>query len=200
MMKLRAFFIALMAVGGMLLSQAQNLTASQMNIYFGSPKKATVTTPQGVAVTEFDKEGRITSMTQGNMKMTYDWNVEPGKVIASMYQGPNLSDSGEIIVSKMTPEILEYNIPGMGEMEFNFKKNGAVDRSVMKTPQMEIVSVYLYKNPDDVYPYAIENEIAGQKITVNVSVDKTDAMGNAIEYTQESMGQSMTSKMDLEYY
>ena len=55
-------------------ASAQNLTARQMNIYFGNPQTVTATNSQGTITTEFDRQGRILKMTQGNMRLVYDWS------------------------------------------------------------------------------------------------------------------------------
>ena len=78
-------------------ANAQNLTASQMNIYFGSPKKVTVTNSQGTTMTEFDRKGRVTSTKQGNMSVTYQWSDDGTEVTLSMYQGANFQDHGHIL-------------------------------------------------------------------------------------------------------
>lgn len=179
---------------------AQNLTAAQMNIYFGHPKKATQTTPQGVVVTEFDRDGRILSTTQGNMRVDYDWAEDGKSVTLSMFQGQNVKDSGVIEISEMSPEKLAYNVGGAMEYTVDFKTNGAVSNAVMSNPQMEITTEYFYREGDDYYPYAIELRMGDQAQKLSVTIDRKDAVGNAVEFTQELMGQKELTRLDIEYY
>ena len=179
---------------------AQNLTAAQMNIYFGHPKKATQSTPQGVMVTEFDRDGRILSTTQGNMRIDYDWAEDGKSVTLSMFQGQNIKDSGVIEISEMSPEKLAYNVGGAVDYTVEFKANGAVSKGVMSNPQMAITTEYFYKEGDEYYPYAIEMRMGDQAQKVSVTVDRKDEAGNAVEFTQELMGQKEVTHLDIEYY
>lgn len=191
--------LLLISVAGILESKGQNITASQLNIYFGHPKQVTVVNPQGTAVTEFDKEGRITSVTQGNMKMVYDWAPDGKTITLSMYIGVNMQESGVIEVAEFTKRDLKYKV-GVNEMSVTLKDNGAVDTMVMKSPQGEMMTKYLYRNPDDAYPYAGEMTMGEQAMKVALTVDKTDDKGNVTEFTQELMGQKQVTTMQIEYY
>lgn len=191
--------LLLISVAGILESKGQNITASQLNIYFGHPKQVTVVNPQGTAVTEFDKEGRITSVTQGNMKMVYDWAPDGKTITLSMYIGVNMQEAGVIEVAEFTKRDLKYKV-GVNEMSATFKDNGAVDTMVMKSPQGEMMTKYLYRNPDDAYPYAGEMTMGEQAMKVALTVDKTDDKGNVTEFTQELMGQKQVTTMQIEYY
>lgn len=191
--------LLLISVAGILESKGQNITASQLNIYFGHPKQVTVVNPQGTAVTEFDKEGRITSVTQGNMKMVYDWAPDGKTITLSMYIGVNMQETGVIEVAEFTKRDLKYKV-GVNEMSVTFKDNGAVDTMVMKSPQGEMMTKYLYRNPDDAYPYAGEMTMGEQAMKVALTVDKTDDKGNVTEFTQELMGQKQVTTMQIEYY
>lgn len=191
--------LLLISVAGILESKGQNITASQLNIYFGHPKQVTVVNPQGTAVTEFDKEGRITSVTQGNMKMVYDWAPDGKTITLSMYIGVNMQEAGVIEVAEFTKRDLKYKV-GVNEMSVTFKDNGAVDTMVMKSPQGEMMTKYLYRNPDDAYPYAGEMTMGEQAMKVALTVDKTDDKGNVTEFTQELMGQKQVTTMQIEYY
>lgn len=179
---------------------SQNLTAAQMNIYFGSPKKATVTTPQGTVVTEFDGQGRIISVTQGNMRMVYDWESVENKIIVSMFQGPNFKDKGEIVLTEFLPRHYRYSLDGSIEIDVTFMENGALDVSKVINPQATILTRYLYREADDVYPYAIENSFGEQAVEIEVAINKLDDRGNAVSYTQTAMGQAMETTVELEYY
>lgn len=191
--------LLLISVAGILESKGQNITASQLNIYFGHPKQVTVVNPQGTAVTEFDKEGRITSVTQGNMKMVYDWAPDGKTITLSMYIGVNMQEAGVIEVAEFTKRDLKYKV-GVNEMSVTFKDNGVVDTMVMKSPQGEMMTKYLYRNPDDAYPYAGEMTMGEQAMKVALTVDKTDDKGNVTEFTQELMGQKQVTTMQIEYY
>lgn len=191
--------LLLISVAGILESNGQNITASQLNIYFGQPKRATVVNPQGTAVTEFDKEGRITSVTQGNLKMAYDWAPDGKSITVSMYLGVNMQEGGVIEVTEFTKKDLKYKV-GVNEMSVTFKDNGAVDTMMMKAPQGEVVTRYLYRNPEDAYPYAGEMTMGEQAMKVALTVDKTDDKGNVTEFTQELMGQKQVTTMQIEYY
>ena len=62
----------LMALAAAVPALAQSLSAAQMNIYYGHPKTVTMTNQQGTVITELDRQGRVTQVTQGNMRMTYE--------------------------------------------------------------------------------------------------------------------------------
>lgn len=179
---------------------AQNLTASQLNIYFGSPKKATVTNSQGTIIAEFDRNGRVTKVTQGNMSFKYDWSTDGKEVTVSMYQGANFQDSGLINVLENSPSRLKYVIGDMATMDISFKNNGAVEKIQMSNPQGNGTMTYFYDNASDVFPYAIEMSTGVQSAKISVTIDKTDSYGNPTAYTQEIMGQKEVTKMIIEYY
>lgn len=191
--------VMLIAVAGILESKGQNITASQLNIYFGHPKQVTVVNPQGTAVTEFDKEGRITSVTQGNMKMVYDWAPDGKTITLSMYIGVNIQEAGVIEVTEFTKEALRYKA-GVNDMSVTFKENGAIDTCIMKTPQGEAVTKYLYRNTADAHPYACDMSMGDQGMKLAITINKTDDKGNSIEFTQELMGQKQVTTMQIEYY
>lgn len=200
-LQIKQFVIALvMMVVGSVCATAQNLTAAQMNIYFGHPKSAIVTNSQGTVVTEFDRDGRIMNVTQGSMRMVYDWSPEGDKVTLSMYQGQSLKESGVIEISEFTKTCYKYVIGGATSVEVAFKENGAMDKSVMTNESMTLVMTFFYHNLDDVYPYAIEQSLGNQSIKVSVAIDETDSYGNAVRYTQEIMGQKDVTQMTIEYY
>lgn len=191
--------IALMIVM-ILPATAQNLTARQMNIYFGTPKKVTMTNSQGTTVTEFDRIGRLTKAQQGNMSINYEWSEDGSEVIMSMYQGANYQDHGHIKILENTPSRLKYEIGGMMTMDIVFKGNGALDKVVMTNPQMSGTMTYFYEKESDVYPYAIEQASGNQAVKTSVTIDKTDSYGNAIDFTQEAMGNKDVTRLTIEYY
>lgn len=179
---------------------AQNLTASQMNIYFGTPKKVTMTNSQGTTVTEFDRSGRVTKAQQGNMSVTYDWSDDGSEVTLSMYQGANFQDHGHIRIIENSPSKLKYDMGGMITMDISYKKNGALDKVVMTNPQMSGTMTYFYEKETDVYPYAIEQASGNQALKASVTIDETDSYRNAIVYTQEAMGNKDVTRLMIEYY
>lgn len=182
------------------IANAQNLTAAQMNIYFGHPKKVTVSNSQGVVTTEFDREGKITGISQGNMRMVYDWASDGKNVTLSMYQGQNIQDSGNISITTLSKSLYKYTIGGVVEMSVVFKENGAVEKLNISNPQMSTTMTYFYHNSQDIYPYAIEQSMGDQAMKLAVTINKTDSYGNAIEYTQEAMGMKDVSHLAIEYY
>ncbi len=179
---------------------AQNLTASQLNVYFGTPKKVTMTNSQGTTVTEFDRCGRVTKAKQGNMSINYDWSDDGSEVTLSMYQGVNMQDHGHIKIIENTPSRLKYDMGGMMTMDITFKKNGAMDKTIMTNPQMSATETYLYNNESDVFPYAIEQSAGNQSAKVSVTIDETDSYGNPTAYTQELMGNKDVTRLTIEYY
>lgn len=182
------------------LATSQNLVAAQMNIYFGHPKTVIQNNSQGTIVTTFDYEGRILSISQGNMRMDYDWANDGKSVIVSMYQGADIKDSVAISISEMSNKKLKYNIGDIVNFEISFKSNGAVEHCVNSNPQMTVTTDYYYKNIDDFYPYSYEMYMGDQSIKISLIIDKMDSIGNAIEYTQELMGQKDSSRLEIEYY
>lgn len=191
--------IALMIVM-ILPATAQNLTARQMNIYFGTPKKVTMTNSQGTTVTEFDPIDRVTKAQQGNMRINYEWSEDGSEVIMSMYQGANYQDHGHVKILENTSSRLKYEIGGMMTMDIVFKGNGALDKVVMTNPQMSGTMTYFYEKESDVYPYAIEQASGNQAVKASVTIDKTDSYGNAIVFTQEAMGNKDVTRLTIEYY
>jgi hypothetical protein len=181
-------------------AKAQNLTASQMNIYFGSPKKVTMANSQGTTITEFDRDGRITKAMQGNMSINYDWSEDGTEVTISMYQGANLQDNGTIKIIENTPYKLKYNIGEVTTVDISFKKNGVLDTVVTTNPQMSGTMTYYYKQSTDVYPYAIEQTSGNRSAVVSVTIDEIDSYGNAIAFTQDLWGNKYLTNLTIEYY
>ena len=192
--------VFMMIVTGAISMVAQNLTAAQMNIYFGHPKKVIQTNSQGTTITEFDRDGRVMNVIQGNMRAVYKWHDAGKKVTLSMYQGPNLQDSGVIVISEMTKNLYKYNMGGMADVEVTFKENGAMLQTVMTNPQMSMAMKYLYRDEKDMYPYAVEQSMGDQSVKGVVTIDKTDSCGNAVEFSQEVMGQKAVTSLTIEYY
>lgn len=179
---------------------AQNLTAAQMNIYFGQPKKATVTNSQGTVVTEFDPQGRIISISQGNMRAVYDWEEDGSEVTMTMFQGQNIKDSGIIKIAELSKKHYSYEIGGMVNVTVDFKENCAMSGSSMASPQMVMTTKYYYNNADDMFPYAIEQSMGNQSLKASLSIDRIDSVGNPIEFTEEMMGQKSQTRQTIEYY
>lgn len=190
----------LIALTASLSALSQSLTAAQQNIYFGHPKSAVITNSQGTTTNEFDRQGRITSITQGNMRMVYDWAADNSSVTMSMYQGQNLVDSGTVEISVFTPREYKYNIGGQADMTVTFRPNGSIDKMVMRNPQMTVTMTYYYRSADDMYPYAVEQAMGEQSAKLSVTIDETDAMGNPAVYTQEMMGNKDVTRTTIEYY
>lgn len=189
-----------LVVAVILPTAAQNLTASQLNVYFGSPKKVTMTNSQGATVTEFDRNGRITNAKQDNMRISYDWSDDGSEVTLSMYQGVNLQDHGHIKIIENTLSRLKYDMGGMITMDITFKKNGAMDKTIMTNSQMSATVAYLYNNKSDVFPYAIEQSVGNKSVKVSVTIDETDSYGNPTAYTQEFMGNKDVTRLTIDYY
>lgn len=201
MINLKRICTAIAFVVAMILpAAAQNLTASQLNIYFGSPKKVVMTNSQGTSVTEFDRNGLVTKAQQGNMSISYDWSNDGSEVTLSMYQGANFQDHGHIKIIENTRSRLKYDMGGMITMDITFKKNGALDKTIMTNPQMSATVTYLYNNESDVFPYAIEQSAGNQSAKMSVTIDETDSYGNPTAYTQEFMGNNDVTKLTIEYY
>lgn len=179
---------------------AQNLTAAQMNIYFGQPKKVTVHNAQGVIVTEFDRNGRIESISQGNMHTVYDWEEDGSEVTLTMLQGQNIKGSGVIKISELSKALYSYSDVGTMDVKVDFKNNGAISGAVMSNSQMEVTTKYYYKETDDIFPYAIEQSMGEQSVKVSVTIDRFDSVGNPVEFTQEMMGQKDVTRQTIEYY
>lgn len=201
MVNLKKISVVIALVAAVILpTKAQNLTASQLNVYFGTPKKVTMTNSQGTTVTEFDRSGRVTKATQGNMSINYDWSDDGSEVTLSMYQGVNMQDHGHIKIIENTHSKLKYEIGGMVMMDISFKNNGAMDKLIMTNPQMSATMTYFYDQESDVFPYAIEQVAGNQSAKVSVTIDETDSFGNAIVYTQELMGNKDVTRLTIEYY
>ncbi len=201
MMKLKLPFVAIILIMAVALpTGAQNLTAKQMNIYFGSPKKVTVSNSQGTIITEFDRKGRVTSARQGNMSISYEWDESGENVTLSMYQGANYQDHSHIKIIENSQSKLKYTIGNMVDMELLFKSNGALKKTVMTSSQMSGSMNYYYKSESDIFPYAIEQVVGHQSMKQSVTIHETDSYGNAVAYTQEFMGNKDVTKVTIEYY
>lgn len=178
---------------------SQNLTAAQMNIYFGHPSKVKMSNGQGAVVVEFDRDGRITSVIQGNMRMAYDWSADRDSVTLSMYQGPNIKDAGLIQISEFTKTAYKYRVSGL-EYAVRFKENGTVISSVTSNSQMSMTTSYLYRDESDIFPYAMEQTMGDQAIRWTVTINQTDSCGNPTEFTQETIGMKNVTRFEIEYY
>ena len=184
-------------IGNTTASQAQTLLASQLNIYLGSPKRATITNSQGMMTASFDPQGRITELKQGVMRMSYSW--QGNTVTVSVYQGQNFMDSGTIEIQEMSKSRLAYTA-GETACEVIFKDNGAIQSMTTTTPQMALTQKALYRQPSDVFPYAVEQSNGTQSMTTTVTISETDAKGNPTFFTNEMFGNSETTRMSIEYY
>lgn len=201
MEKLKKICVVITVMMTIILSaSAQNLTAAQMNIYFGSPKKVILTNSQGTTITEFDRKGRITKVIQGNMSVKYEWSEDGENVILSMYQGANYQESGYIEIRENTPSKLNYVVGEMVTMDVSFKSNGALEKAVMDSPQMSGAITYLYYNENDAYPYAIDQSVGNQSAKCSIIIEELDSYGNAIVFTQEFMGNKDVTRLTIDYY
>jgi len=190
----------LMALAAAVPALAQSLSAAQMNIYYGHPKTVTMTNQQGTVITELDRQGRVTQVTQGNMRMTYAWSDDGKSVEMSMYQGQNFVDSGTIEILEFTPARYKYNIGGTTEVTVDFRPNGSIEKMTMVNPQMTGSMTYYYNSDDDMYPCAIEQEAGGQSMKVAMTIEGTDDHGNLTAYSGELMGNKQVTTQTIEYY
>lgn len=197
-LKCLAIIIVMMVIGSMD-TRGQNLTAAQMNIYFGHPKKVKMSNQQGAIVTEFDRDGRILSVSQGNMRMAYDWSAHRDSVTLSMYQGPNMKDADLIEISEFTKTAYKYKVSGQ-EYKVEFKENGAMLNNVTSNAQISMTTSYLYHAESDVFPYAIEQTMGDQAVRLTVTINQTDSYGNPTEFTQETIGMKNVTRFEIEYY
>ena len=201
MMKFKLLFVVIMSfIIATLPMVAQELTARQMNIYFGHPKKVTRTNSQGTSVMEFDRSGRVICARQGNMSIAYEWNESGDEVILSMYQGANYQDGARVQVVENSSSRLKYKMGGMMVFDVLFKENGVLDKIVMSNAQMSASTTFYYKSANDVYPSQVEQKSGNQSMTISVVVNETDSYGNAIVYTQECLGNKDVTRLTIEYY
>lgn len=200
-MKFRPLVICMaILIAGSVTAVAQNLTAKQMNIYFGNPKSVITTNSQGTIKTEFDTFGRITKILQGNMHVVYDWNKDGSGVTLSMYQGANFMDSGTIEISVFNNMEYKYMVGGEVETTVIFKDNGAMDKTIMSNPQITGTMTFYYYSASDMFPYAIEQSMGVQSVVASVTINETDEKGNPTVYTQESMGNKDVTTQSIVYY
>lgn len=181
-------------------ASAQNLMARQMNIYFGSPKKVTVSSSQGTVITEFDRNGRVTNARQGSMSISYDWEADGEAVTMSMFLGPNLQESGHVHVLENTLTNLKYQLGDNITVDIRFKSNGSIESSTMTGGPMDMTITYLYRDDSDNYPYAIKQEAKDQAMQLSLTVNETDSYGNAVKFTQELGSTKEVTTVDIEYY
>lgn len=191
------FLIVAIFLSNVVVAQAQYLIASQMNIYFGTPKTATITNSQGAMVVSFDTQGRIMEIKQGLMRMVYSW--KDNSVNISMYQGQNFMDSGIIEIEELSESRLVYSINEIS-CEIIFKNNGAIQSIKNIAPQMIMTQKYLYKENSDVFPYGIEQSNGAQSMITTVTVKETDDKGNPTLFTNEMFGNIETVRVNIEYY
>lgn len=198
----RSVTLLVIIVCGFLSVVAQNLTASQMYIYFGQPKKVTVQNDQGTEVTEFDRDGRIVSTSQRNMRIVYDWAEDGSEVKLTVFQGKDIEDSGAIKVFELSKKRYSYNVDGIVDMNVDFMDNGAIYSSVMTTPKMNLTTKYFYKESEDMFPDAIEYSYSkvNRSNKVSFTIDRFDSLGNPLEFTQVVKGSKNVIRQTIEYY
>lgn len=198
----RSVTLLVIIVCGFLSVVAQNLTASQMYIYFGQPKKVTVQNDQGTEVTEFDRDGRIVSTSQRNMRIVYDWAEDGSEVKLTVFQGKDIEDSGAIKVFELSKKRYSYNVDGIVDMNVDFMDNGAIYSSVMTTPKMNLTTKYFYKESEDMFPDAIEYSYSkvNRSNKVSFTIDRFDSLGNPLEFTQVVKGSKNVTRQTIEYY
>lgn len=179
---------------------AQELTARQMNLYFGHPKRVTKTNSQGTMMTEFDRNGRVTCTRQGNISVTYEWNELGDAVTLSMYQGANFQEGVHVQVEENSPSRLKYSVDNALFFDVLFKDNGALNKTVIGNAQMSASFTFIYESESDIFPSQIEQRRGDQSMIIDVVVIETDSYGNAIVYTQECQGQKDVIRLNIEYY
>lgn len=201
-MKIRQLIISLLLiVGAAISSYAQTpLTAAQMNIYFGQPKNATITNPQGSMTYEFDRSGRVIAMIQGPARMTFEWAADNSSIKVSMYNNSVFQGGSEIVISEFTPAIYDYTMVGEGDITVTFRKNGSYDKMVASNTMMTLTTQYCYHNESDMYPYAVEMSNGSESVKVAVIIEATDSKGNATRFKREMMGMQEVSTVQIEYY
>lgn len=180
---------------------AQELTARQMNLYFGHPKRVTKTNSQGTMMTEFDRNGRVTCTRQGNISVTYEWNELGDAVTLSMYQGANFQEGVHVQVEENLPSRLKYSMGNALFFDVLFKDNGTLNKTVIVgNAPMSASFTFIYENESDIFPSQIEQRRGNQSMIIDVVVIETDSYGNAIVYTQECQGQKDVIRLNIEYY
>lgn len=179
---------------------AQELTARQMNLYFGHPKRVTKTNSQGTMVTEFDRNGRVTCTRQGNISVTYEWNKLGDAVTLSMYQGANFQEGVHVQVEENSLSRLKYSMDNAVLFDVLFKDNGTLNKTVIGSAQMSASLTFIYESESDIFPSQIEQRRGDQSMIIDVVVIETDSYGNAIVYTQECQGQKDVIRLNIEYY
>ena len=180
--------------------KGQYLTAAQMCIYYGQPKSVITVGSQGTIFTKFDRQGRIVNIRQGNMHIAYAWSEDGRTVTLSMYQGANFMSSTDIEISEFSASKHEYRVNGNVDMSVRFKENGAIDKIRLSAPQMQGVTTYFYRSPQEMFPYAVEQSSGDQSIKMSIIINETDDYGNPAMFTQEVIGNKEVCRYEIEYY
>lgn len=180
---------------------AQNLTQQMCQLHKGHVKTLTqrIEGQPGEGITRFDKDGKVLSFEQANVKMEYSWNSDNRSVEIKGYQDGIFQGSQMLYISEWSSSRLVYETGGVS-LTTDFKKNGAISKQTMSANGQTQTSYLYYKRPDDFLPYKTVTSSGGQSMTINIELLSTDSFGNPTKYSQTVNGQTIITYCDITYY
>ena len=198
---MKKFLFLLVTVFDIFCADAQELTKSMFNIYYGQPKILLQSSSMmpGTMTIEFDRSGRVLSKAGGDGKMVYNWSPDGTNVEVKVYNNGQYIGSGMIYIEQMTLEKYKYTADGT-IIEVSFRPNGSINKMIMSGVGQTMSTTYYYNNSSCTYPYKIVSAGGGQSMTVNVTGVEKDSKGNCIKFSQSSQGQSIVNTNKIIYF
>ena len=182
-------------------SQAQLLLTKQLlSVPKGHPRKvirSSINTPD--LVFEFDKNGRLILMEQGDEKARFNWTSDSTEVEWVLFAEQTETARNIVSIDKLTETECEYECDGV-IFDFKLRKDGAVLSYSISSSESKMEITHHFRNDNDIYPFQIVQSDGVQAGVVLVNINETDQYGNATSVTQSINGQQMTFLTTIEYY
>lgn len=168
------------------------------DVYRGKVKSIVVTSPEMMkSEAEFSTDGKIMSMKNSMLQIDYEWNGnDEVKLLGNNSYG---SETVYIYINEYKDDFYDYDM-GETNMKVWFRENGSLYKKVMTQNGNTMTCTYHYQKDSDLYPYKIENRMGTQSQVIYVNVEKCDAKGNAIIFSQTSNGVTIQQKRKISYY
>lgn len=174
-----------------------NVYARMLGIPNGKPQKLVIETTGEVYT--FDKEGRLTSVSNGENEIRYSWNGQ--KIKFTAYQNGNkLGEDYMTVTTNTDREVSISLLEGDGTIKETYRENGSEDQFILSSNGQSMIETCYYNSEEDKYPYKVTQSFQGQTETLLMSGYEFDAKGNLVKRIIKNNGQSITEIRTISYY
>lgn len=196
-MKKKLTFAVLMMLNTLVFGQDM-LDFRMCDVFNGNVKSIVVTSPEQMKYeAEFAVDGRIKHFKNSMFNCAYDWiGDDELKIIMSREQE---SQTFYVYINEYSKDYCEFEM-GDCTMKIWFRDNGSIEKKEMSQNEQLFETKYCYYSDSDLYPYKIENRMAGQSQTIYITVLKYDSNGNAVVISESSNGITIKVKRKIKYY